>query len=252
MYKILANTLFLGKEVIYLPTCHSTNEVAQDLVSKTDKPEGSIVITDHQLNGKGQRGNIWQSEVGKNLTFSLILKPEFLKPEDQFYLNIVTSLAILHSLREVQADLQVQIKWPNDILIHKKKVCGILIENRLGGSVINSSIIGIGLNVNQQQIPYSTATSLHEVMGVEADKVLIFERIIHKVEYYYRMLKRGDKKELKKMYMENLYGYKTSVKFFSDSEFLGQIIDIDDQGRMMVTSQFGEQLFGFKEVLFVL
>ena len=142
--------------------------VAQELVSKTDKLEGSIVITDHQVNGKGQRGNVWKSEAGKNLTFSLVLKPRFLKAEDQFYLNIITFLAITDSLKEVQSGQMFKLNGPTISLSTRKRFVEYLIENRLVGSIINSSIVGIGLNVNQKQIGYSNATSLGAVMGEES------------------------------------------------------------------------------------
>ncbi len=251
MYKILANTLFLGKEVIYLPTCHSTNEVAQDLVSKTDKPEGTIVITDDQSKGKGQRGNVWESEAGKNLTFSLVLKPKFLKAEDQFYLNIISSLAIFDGLKVLIPNQEVEIKWPNDILINRKKVCGILIENRLTSGKIGSSILGIGLNVNQKEFSYPTATSLQRETNREFGQQSILELIIQKLEFYYRQLKKGELGFLKDKYMQNLYGHSSSIKLSTHTEFSGRIVDLDEFGRLIVKSEKGIQTFDFKEVRFV-
>ena len=135
MYKILANPSFRTNLAHYLPSCHSTNEIAQNLLQGTVE-EGTIVITDHQFEGKGQRGNVWQSEPFANLTFSMILKPDFLKAREQFGLTMSVSLGI-KSVLEQYLPGPVQIKWPNDILFRQKKIAGILIENNLRGQELD-------------------------------------------------------------------------------------------------------------------
>jgi len=114
MYKILANTVFLGKDVIYLTECHSTNDEALERLRRREIAEGSIVITDHQTKGRGQRGSTWQSDSGQNLTFSLLVQPNFLAPSEQFFLNMIISLAVVELLSDYAGDLK--IKWPNDIV----------------------------------------------------------------------------------------------------------------------------------------
>ena len=127
MYKILAKLPFETNHVHYLPSCHSTNEVAQDLLQSGAK-EGTIVITDNQIAGKGQRGNVWVSEPNQNLTFSLILHPHFLIPNEQFLITIAVSLALKEVLEEFLPG-EVKIKWPNDIYYRGSKLAGLLIEN---------------------------------------------------------------------------------------------------------------------------
>ena len=120
MYKIPANTLFTGKNLVFVPDCPSTNTLALEISQQSPVKEGTVVITDQQTAGKGQRGNTWEAEPRQNLTFSLILKPTFLAVNKQFYLNIVICLALKDYLRQKTSG-PVHIKWPNDILVHQKK-----------------------------------------------------------------------------------------------------------------------------------
>ena len=128
MYKILANTVFLGKDIIYLTECHSTNDEALERLRRREISEGSIIFTDNQTKGRGQRGNVWLSQAGMNITFSLLLKPNFLIPSEQFYLNMIISLSVVELFLGYSDDMK--IKWPNDILHQSDgKIGGILIEN---------------------------------------------------------------------------------------------------------------------------
>ena len=142
-------------DIIWLESIDSTNEECRRRISDIDNL--SVVAALSQTSGKGQRGNVWLSEPGRNLTFSIVLKfpAKGLKAEmepmlayDQFVLSEITSLAIVDLLAE--HDIQAKIKWPNDIYVGDRKICGMLIENSLRGEWIQHSIIGIGLNVNQR------------------------------------------------------------------------------------------------------
>jgi BirA family biotin operon repressor/biotin-[acetyl-CoA-carboxylase] ligase len=251
VYKILANTLFLGKDLIYMPTCHSTNDIALDLVSKYDKKEGTLVVTDKQLKGRGQRGNEWQSQGGQNLTFSVVLKPNFVRADEQFYLNMMVSLAIYDAIDEVIPEA-AKIKWPNDILVEQKKVCGVLIENTLTGQRIGSSVVGIGLNVNQEHFAIAQAASLSKFAGKQLSLTNLLERIILHMEAYYLLLKKGDKATIKDKYCQVLYGFGHSVKLHTEHDFLGVIKDVDSLGRIIVDEDGAKRTFDFKEVKFVL
>ena len=252
MYKILASTLFLGKELIYMPTCHSTNDIAQELVSKYDKSEGIIVITDEQTKGRGQRGNAWLSNKGENLTFSIVLKPTFLKASRQFYLNMISSLAVADALNMIMEKDSALVKWPNDILINRMKLCGILIENTISGSRINNSIVGIGLNVNQQSFQTDNATSLRNVEESQWAISAVLEKVVLCLEGYYLLLKTGNYALIKEKYCQQLYGFDYPVKLFSEHEFFGQITDISEEGRLTVVEDRVKHVFDFKEVSFVL
>ncbi len=156
-------SLFIGKNVISLETIDSTNDYAKQLLSTQKPTDGTLIIAKAQTKGRGQLGNIWQTESGKNLTVSYILYPNFLSPDKQFYLNMAVALGIREFCESICAE-HVQIKWPNDILINGKKVCGVLIENALQGSKIQHSVIGIGININQSkfdaELPHATSILL--------------------------------------------------------------------------------------------
>ena len=127
----------------------STNDYLAQLCERNKAQEFYTVITDHQLDGKGQRGNTWESENGKNLLFSMVLYPTALEANKQFYLSMLTTISIIDALSKYTDNFCV--KWPNDIYWKDKKIGGILIENELEGKYITQSIIGIGLNVNQEE-----------------------------------------------------------------------------------------------------
>lgn len=251
MYKILANTLFLGKDIINLPECHSTNEIAMIKIKSKEAAEGTIITTEHQTRGKGQRGNTWESQAGLNLTFSLVLSPKFLNPIDQFDLNIIVSKAIHEVLSQYAYGLK--IKWPNDI-VHESdgKLGGILIENIIGQKGIEFSVVGIGLNINQVQFRFSTATSLANLSGSEVDKWEIFKLLIQKLESNYFELKKGNLKKLKDYYLQNLFRFGELAPFFDKKEFEGKIIHVDDDGRLVIEKEDGElNFYSFKEVRFL-
>lgn len=251
MYKILANTLFLGKEIIYVPSCHSSNELASELIKNPATREGTIVITDHQTKGKGQRGNTWESEVGKNLTMSLILKPSFLQAKDQFGLNMIASLGVAQAVHDSISGGLVNVKWPNDVLLNEKKICGILIENALNGSYINNSIVGIGLNVNQAQISFSKGTSMAIEYGKEYSLPDLLESIVLKLEQHYLALKSGNIDKVKSKYLQNLFGFRKVRKYKSEYVFDAELVDIDENGRLVLKTAHGIRLFNFKEVEFL-
>lgn len=251
MYKIPANTLFLAKNVVFVPECHSTNTLAADLSSKSEMAEGSVVITAFQSAGRGQRGNVWKVEPGKNFTLSMILKPKFLSVKDQFYLHRFVSLGLTDYLQNYFPD-GVKIKWPNDILINGKKVCGILIENQLSGHQLSQSIIGIGLNMNQQEFPVITASSLSALTGKEFELAEEFEKLMGFLEKRYLQLRQGDIESLTNEYLKRLYWINEEHTFSaSENNFEGEIIGTDETGRLQIKSTEGIRTFDVKEVSYV-
>jgi BirA family biotin operon repressor/biotin-[acetyl-CoA-carboxylase] ligase len=156
---------------IKLDKIGSTNSYLYDLNTVTKQVNGTIVSARNQTLGKGQKGNTWHTEEDKNLTFSVLTYPKT-KPKYAFYLNIIASLAVHKALSDL--NIHAKIKWPNDILVNKKKIGGILIENQINADGINQSIIGIGLNVNQSVFKTNlNATSiLNEGVSVEINDIL--------------------------------------------------------------------------------
>ena len=152
MYKSKSGTLFIGKKLIYLPTCQSTNDEAADLLRLGKGLEGTVVITDYQSAGRGQRGNQWLAQAGENFTLSLILRPNFLTAVQQFHLNIAVSVGIYEFFASFLNE-HLKIKWPNDLLKDGLKLGGVLIESVPVRSQQNAvwAIIGIGLNTQPSE-----------------------------------------------------------------------------------------------------
>lgn len=254
LYKIPANTQIIGKKIIYLPTCHSTNDIASELAPQIE--EGAVVITHHQTQGRGQRGNTWEAEAGANLTFSLILKPTFLSVSQQFYLNVGVTLAISDALRcffpENKANL-LKIKWSNDIYYNEAKLGGILIESTLEGKNIKNAIVGIGLNINQETFNHTKAISLKNILQKDFVLAEVLEKILECLEIRYLDLKDKKFQLLKQSYLYQLYWYKERHLYLDNvgSEFMGEIIDVQDNGRLVVQAAGGVHCFNFKEIIFV-
>jgi BirA family biotin operon repressor/biotin-[acetyl-CoA-carboxylase] ligase len=248
VYKILAKLSFRAANLHFLPSCHSTNEIAQNLV-KAGCQEGTVVITDDQFAGKGQAGNTWQTEAGKNLTFSLILRPEFLKPQDQFLITVAISLSLENFLKEYLPG-EIKVKWPNDIYYKGKKIAGMLIENVLRGSNFDYAVIGVGLNVNQEDFAnIEKGISMKIVSGENYELNKLLNNVLGHIDQQYTRLRFGRTSELRKEYHENLMGLGEERKFRSaEEEFEGVIQATDEIGRLIVWSPQKTYLFNHKEV----
>lgn len=254
MYKIYPKTLFVGQIIQYLPSCQSTNDEASALIAQTDPNEGLVVITDNQTAGRGQRGNRWEAKSGQNLTFSLLLKPSFLSPNEQFWLNMAISLGIYDALRPLIGD-DLRIKWPNDVYVGDQKLGGILIENTLHGYTIAWSVVGLGLNVNQTEFGLSTATSLQNqaLLPNGYDLPGLLSKLCETLEQRYLQLRSGQRDMLRANYLQTLYRYQEEHSFESEGQlFRGTIVGIDATGRLAIADADGTRHFGFKEVSFLM
>jgi BirA family biotin operon repressor/biotin-[acetyl-CoA-carboxylase] ligase len=250
LYKIPANTLFLGKNLVFVPECHSTNSLALEICQRATTPEGTLVITNKQTAGRGQRGNAWESQPGMNLTFSLVLKPTFLTVKDQFFLNRFAALAIRDYLIETYP-ARIQIKWPNDILANEFKICGILIENQLLGDRFTHIVLGIGLNINQQQFTSQVATSLSLITQHTYDLQIVLEGVLSKLETRYLQLRQNKLGDLKEDYLKHMYRLNEQHSFISlNEQFKGKILGVDEYGRLIVLVDGKEKVFGIKEISF--
>jgi BirA family transcriptional regulator, biotin operon repressor / biotin---[acetyl-CoA-carboxylase] ligase len=251
LYKIPAKTLFMGHSLVFMPECHSTNDEASRLIQTTNVMDGTVVVTENQTAGRGQRGNTWTSEPGKNLTFSILLKPTFLQVHDQFYLNIAFSLGLHDYLSEV-VESQVNIKWPNDILVNEKKICGILIENHLRGQHIQHTIVGIGLNVNQEFYPLASATSMKLETKEDFNLEEALADLLSSLEIRFIQLRSNQLQKLLSDYLDVLYRKGEQHPFKNgDETFLGTISGIDPTGKLKIETESGLRSFGVKEVEFI-
>lgn len=265
MYKIQPKTVFIGKSIKYLPTCHSTNDWCAKLLENEFVSEGFTVYTSHQTHGKGQRGNNWESAKDKNITMSIVLKPDFIKASNQFQLNIAISLGIYAAISKFINGFFVEnvafyyenlkVKWPNDIYFGKKKIGGILIENTIFGSNLSTSIVGIGLNINQLSFENDKANSIRNILEADYDveKSDLMTLIFEEIESYYLKLKSNKATDFSTKYLSILFRINQWHNFRkNDKDFVGKIIGVNDYGRLKIETQKGVELFDFKEVEFVI
>jgi BirA family biotin operon repressor/biotin-[acetyl-CoA-carboxylase] ligase len=243
-------TLFVGSNHISLETVDSTNTYAKELIAGHKPADGTLITTAEQTAGRGQAGSRWQTAAGENLTASYILYPTFLAADKQFFLNMAVSLAVRELCEEVTGH-EIRIKWPNDIYHKKKKVAGILIENTISGSMLSSSIVGIGLNINQTDFDPAlpNPTSLKLISSKEHDIAAITSKLSSYIEKYYLQLRHLHFNFLDKGYTVNLYRYhQTALYSRNGQEFKGEITGVTKEGKLIIESGGKELKFGMKEV----
>ena len=215
--------------------------------------DGTVIMADKQTKGKGLAENTWISAPGENLTCSYVLRPNFLKIEHRFFLSMAVSLAIVKVLRSL--GIAAIIKWPNDILVGTLKISGILIENNIQGDKINSSIVGVGLNVNQSVFEKSlTATSVFNVAGKNQNIGVILELLNSALEVNYLKLKSQYWSEIKHEYTSVLLGYRKQLLYEDvvlGTKFSGEIIDVKESGELIVKCDSEIRSYLFKEVKFL-
>jgi BirA family transcriptional regulator, biotin operon repressor / biotin---[acetyl-CoA-carboxylase] ligase len=253
MHNLRPKTLFIGQEIVYLPVCESTNDYAVQLLNSNPPAEGCIVITSQQTKGRGQRGNAWEAEADQNLTFSVILHPHFLNPSDQFRLNVAVSLAV-SDLLATELGGQLKIKWPNDIYVQDRKIGGILIENQLQNNRIRYSVVGIGLNINQLNFGENKAVSLAQLKNKSYQLSGLLEQLLEKFEGRYLQLRNQSFAAMRADYLQRLYWYQEIHTFRlaeNEQPFEGQIIGIDEIGRLAVADQQTIRYFNLKEIVFM-
>jgi len=249
------STLFVGQNLIRLPEVDSTNNFLKTKASNSEPlPEGTVIMADNQFAGRGQQGNVWHTEPGLNLTFSLYLRPSFLPISHQFLLNMAISIAIRNALRGF-AGAGLKVKWPNDLYYQDQKLGGILIENILAGSSYKASIIGIGINVNQvlfRPEVRGRATSLAEILQQDVNLFSVLGEICLHIEQHYLQLKRGEYERLKADYLSGLYHLKEPAHYRHNGQiFEGQIVNVTDSGMLIIFTEGRELAFNFKEVEFL-
>jgi len=246
--------MIIGSNLIFYENLSSTNSVAALLLKDKEIEEGTVVYTDFQTAGRGQTGNRWESEPGKNLLFSVILYPSSIDPEDQFLLSMAVSLGICDFIdRYIPGS---KIKWPNDIYFKDGKISGILIENSIMGENIESTVAGIGLNINQEMFAghILNPVSLRLITGREYDRVICLKQLLTDLDVRYKQLLYGDRETLTSEYIARLYRFKEWCTYRSgDIIFTGRILNVTSSGRLQIGKKKGKVMeFSFKEIDFIL
>lgn len=241
--------------LIKIPEADSTNRQILEFAAEREAPFALMAYT--QTAGRGQRGNKWEAEPGRNITLSVLFHPRTVKASEQFIISQAVSVAIAETLRHYmpQYSSSVAIKWPNDIYVGNSKICGILIENVINGTEIVRSIAGIGLNVNQSVFlsDAPNPVSMRQLTGKEYDIDVLAQYLCNVIERFAKaFFVPNHYPRLRGRYFSMLWraqGYHSYLDTASGEKFQGMISNIDASGYITLTDDNGRQRrYAFKEV----
>ena len=236
--------------IIKLDATGSTNATLKELWQNGHAPDWTVLRADNQTAGRGQQGTSWISEPGKNLTFSILKKFDSLEALHQFLLNMAVSLAVNDTLKEMQTP-ELQVKWPNDIMSGSNKICGILIENIVKSNYIQAAVIGLGLNINQQDFGEVTgATSLKNINGKDCDIEEVFSLLIESLKLRLDRLTSDNYEDVRSEYESVLYRKDSLSRLSIDGmeTQLGMIRGISKEGKLLVEFDGTTSAFNMKEI----
>ena len=249
----------MKKKIIRLHHTDSTNTYLSRYAGDSD--DDMVVVTaDYQSNGRGQGTNTWESEDGKNLLFSMLVKPTGIEAEKQFVLSMAEALALKEAIDSVISQgcdgEDVRLKWPNDIYWRDYKISGTLIETTLSGKTIKTCIFGTGIDVNQTVFRSETPNplSLCSIVGTQIDREALLESIVTCFERYYKMVVDHNYDRIAGAYKAALYR-RTGMHRYADrnGEFCAEIKDVALNGTLTLQTDTGEtRHYAFKEVKFII
>jgi len=246
--------MIIGSNLIFRETLASTNTEASLLLRRGDVPEGTVIHTDFQTAGRGQQGNTWEGERGRNLLVSIILYPQSVKPGEQFLISMTISLGVCDFIDRHATGCKV--KWPNDIYVKDDKIGGILIENSIMGDITESTIAGIGININQEKFPdgIKNPGSLKLITGKELNVEKCLSDLLSGLDKRYKQLLYGDRKKIHDEYKACLYRYNELYDYRAGGKIIkGRISDVSVSGILTIKSESGTaHRFSFKEVDFMI
>lgn len=243
----------IGEVIIELSDIDSTNNYAMRLIDEGMAEHGMVVRADFQTNGKGQLGNVWMAEESKNLLCSVIVDTKGFAVEKQFFLNMATCLSVAELLMTNYNLPNVSIKWPNDIYADNKKIAGILIENSIRGNQWQNAIIGIGLNVNQEQFPdLNRATSILKTTNKKQKITVVLKSLLKILNKYYQKLNVAEK-EIQQHFNQNLFMFEKEITFSKKNEtYRGIVRGVNTQGEIEIEVEHKLKKFKHKEIELIL
>ena len=244
--------VFPKSKIIRIRQTTSTNWQLLQLSNEEELTEGTVVVTDHQTQGRGQAGNYWESEPGANLTFSILLYPSLVNASRQFILSKAVSLAVYDFVS--QHIPNVSVKWPNDVYAGEKKIAGILIENFITGEYMAKTIAGIGLNINQKHFlsDAPNPVSFRQLTGKIYPLDECLQTLHEHIATRYRMITENTEK-INSDYLQHLYRFGKLCRYSANDIFFeATITGLNDYGMLEMTTVNGEyKSYGFKEVEFI-
>lgn len=240
--------------IIHLTEVTSTNSYLKDKLQSENVPEWTIVTSDFQSKGRGQQGNYWEAESGKNLLMSMVLYPHFLKNHQQFLVAKLIAVALCETFSAYASGFS--IKWPNDIYWKDKKIAGTLIENEWLGDHIHHMIVGNGINLNQTVFVSDAPNpiSLIQICGHKIDRNIFLAQFIERAKAHYEALTNLHTSELNETYQQHLYRHDGYYPY-ADKEglFNARILKVGDDGYLYLTDEQNRiRTYCFKEVQFML
>lgn len=237
-----------NRRCVFLEEVDSTNRFALELVRSDRPPSGTIVVTDFQTEGRGQRGKTWSADRGVNALFTYIAYPSGIRPTENFKLNKMVSVAVWRGIRDHLQDPELYLKWPNDLYVGDRKTGGLLIQNVLKGHRIDHCVIGIGLNVNQEGFPADLpkATSLRIASGAQLDIPEVIRSVSRRLD---EALNKMDWPDIDHTYTSNLYLKNKMARFRIEGKMVdGIITGVNAEGQLLVRIDGAERKFSFGEI----
>ena len=222
---------YFGSHIIQIDRVSSTNNYAAKLLNQTKIPFGAVIMAQFQDDGRGQRGAVWQSKSGENLLFSAILDGSLMKECPPFYLSKCVAVSIKDTLSYF-LEHKIHLKWPNDVLVERRKIAGVLIESQWKGNNLFSSIIGVGLNVNQTHFEYGfDATSMKLLSANDYDLKEVLQVLCTKLNFNFNRLLSKEYSDLQQDYLSSLYKYNEKT-LFKIGDKLEEVVlkDVNENG----------------------
>lgn len=245
----------IGKRIFQIGPVDSTNGyLSRRVETKGELFHGDVFISNEQTDGKGLGENHWESEIGKNFTFSIYLLPDFMPAEEQFFLNMAISLGVHDFVLDKVSEKSVKLKWPNDIYIENKKVGGILISHSIGGSQILYTIAGIGININQTSFLSNAPNpaSLRNFLSIDLDLDSCLNDLLKNIEYRFLQLRNKNNESIAFDYSNVLLGYmQWRTYIYKSRKIKAKIMGVSKYGVLQLIDE-NKEMFecDFKEIEF--
>ena len=243
-------------EILKFERLDSTNNYAKTLIKEGKAKDGQLIYAVEQTAGRGQASNVWESEAGKNFTFSLIIKPKNIDPKSQFLISQAVSVGVVKYLKSLINNAPVHIKWPNDIYVGMKKIAGFLIENTIQGDKFLFSVIGVALNVNQTEfsknIPNPTSLSL--INKAQYDLETELDKLATMLVCELECLQFDNGEGCRIDYLDHLLFFNEEREYLiRDEKIIGKIIGVNEFGFLQIQAKNGTILeCDLKEVVYIL
>ncbi|MBL7951250.1 MAG: biotin--[acetyl-CoA-carboxylase] ligase [Flavobacteriales bacterium] len=230
----------IGHPIIKFDTLESTNKTAAELLNLSKVQHGAVILAHEQTAGRGQRGRSWLSEPGADLMMSVVLKPARLRADEQFALGKVAALAVAEVVRLLVPG-EVRIKWPNDVLVDRLKIAGILIKNEVVGELVHSSVVGMGINANSHDFPEAlVATSILLESGRKVELAVLLDHVCKALDRRWKAYEAGES-GLAEEYVDQLWARgRWAELLLDDRPVMGRPVDVDRHGRLIVELEGGE------------